>query len=70
MFTYDVAVTFVLEKCSITAGVQVDSDNSDFEIDENAAIEAARESLEYDGLDIPEPLGIDVEIQGLYGGTE
>ena len=68
MFVYDVSVTFVLEKCSITAGVQVESDNPDFEIDENLAIDAARDSLEYDGLDVPEPLEISVEIQGLYGG--
>ena len=69
MFTYDVSVTFVFEKCSITAGVQIEADNPDFEINEELAIDSARDSLEYDGIEIPEPIGIDVQIHGLYGGN-
>ena len=68
MFTYDVAVTFVLDHCSITAGVQFQSEVSDFEIDDETVIDIARDMLERDGLEIPEPIGIDVEVQGVYGG--
>lgn len=69
MFTYDVAVTFILDHCSITTGIQLVSDSSDdFEIDDDMAIEVARDMLERDGLEIPEPIGIDVEVQGVYGG--
>ena len=70
MFTYEVNVSFVLSKCVINVPVQLVSDVSDFEVDEVIAIELAHESLEFDGLSLDDPMGVDVEIVGVYGGAE
>lgn len=70
MFTYEVSVSFILSKCVVTVPVQLVSDVPDFEVDEAVAVDLAHESLGFDGLSLDDPMGVDVEIVGVYGGME
>ena len=68
MFTYELNVSFILSKCVINVPVQLVSNVPDFEVDDGLAIDLAYESLEFDGLSTHKPMGIDVEVVGVYGG--
>lgn len=68
MFTYDFAVRFIFNKSIVFTSVEICSNVQDLDYSEDDIIDVAMESLEHEGLDIPEPLGIEVEVQGIHGG--